>query len=745
MADEKIIYTYTDEAPALATHSFLPVIEAYAGVAGVEVETRDISLAGRVLAQWNDRLPEDQRVNDALAELGELVFEPHANVIKLPNISASIPQLKAAIAELQADGYDIPDFPEEPATDDERDARTRYDRAKGSNVNPVLRQGNSDRRAPQAIKDFVRDNPHSMGEWSPDSGARVATMDDGDFRSNEVSTTVERTQTLRIEHVAHDGTVTVLRADVEAEEGEVLDATFMSVGALESFLAEQVAVADQHDLLFSLHMKATMMKNSDPVIFGYGVEAYFAEVFERYGDELRAAGADPSIGFGDVLEAVAQLPDDLRGEVEQAIARARREGPDLAMVNSHEDVTGLHVPSDFIIDASMPAMIRAGGQMWNSDDETQDALAVIPDSSYAALYQATVEDCKQHGAFDPTTMGTVQNVGLMARRAEEYGSHDKTFVAEAPGTIRIVDEDGEVLLAHEVEAGDIWRACQAKDDAIRDWVGLAVRRARATGWPTVFWLDDERAHDQQLIAKVQRYLQDHDTADLDIRIMDVREATEFSCQRIRDGQSTISVTGNVLRDYITDLFPILEVGTSAKMLSIVPLMNGGGLFETGAGGSAPKHVQQVQQENHLRWDSLGEFLALSVSLEHLADTFDNGRARVLGQTLSDATGRLLKNGRGPSREVNEIDNRGSHFYLAMYWAQELAQQSQDEELAAIFTPFADRLVDLEDQIAGELIDVQGEPVDLGGYYNAPADRLDEIMRPSETWNDALASLAATDA
>ena len=745
MADEKIIYTYTDEAPALATHSFLPVIEAYAGVAGVEVETRDISLAGRILAQWNDRLPEDQQVNDALAELGELVMERHANVIKLPNISASIPQLKAAIAELQEDGYDIPDFPEDPQTDEEREARARYDRAKGSNVNPVLRQGNSDRRAPQAIKDYVRDNPHSMGEWSADSDAAVATMSEGDFRANEVSTTIGATQTLRIEHVAQDGTVTVLKDDVEAEEGEVLDATFMSVSQLESFLADQVARAAEEDVLFSLHMKATMMKNSDPVIFGYGVRAYFADVFEQYGDALREAGADPSNGFGDVLEAVEQLPDGVRAEVQSAIAAAREAGPDLAMVNSHRDITGLHVPSDFIIDASMPAMIRAGGKMWNKDDETQDALAVIPDSSYAPLYQATVEDCKANGAFDPTTMGTVQNVGLMARKAEEYGSHDKTFVAESPGTIRIVDESGEVLLSHEVEARDIWRACQVKDDAIEDWVGLAVRRARATGWPTVFWLDDERAHDQQLIAKVERYLQDHDTDELDIRIMDVREATEFSVQRIRGGESTIAVTGNVLRDYLTDLFPILEVGTSAKMLSIVPLMNGGGLFETGAGGSAPKHVQQVEKENHLRWDSLGEFLALGVSLEHLADTFDNDRARVLGQTLSDATSRLLKNGKGPSRKVGEIDNRGSHFYLAMYWADELANQDEDAELASLFTDFAQRLSELEERITTDLIEVQGEPVDLGGYYHAPADRLDEVMRPSEAWNEALASLSATDA
>ncbi len=739
MADEKIIYTYTDEAPALATHSFLPVIRAYAAAAGVEVETRDISLAGRILAKFPHVLSEDQQVNDALAELGELAKQPHANIIKLPNISASIPQLKAAIKELQEHGYPLPDYPDEPSTDEERETKAIYDIVKGSAVNPVLREGNSDRRAPRAVKEYAKKHPHSMGEWSKDSKSHVATMASGDFRHNEKSVTVAADDTLRIEHVDADGNVTVLKEAVPVLAGEVVDATFMSKSALQSFLAEQVADAKEQGVLFSLHMKATMMKVSDPIIFGHGVRAYFADVFEQYGDELEAAGADPTSGLGDVLAAIDDLEDpELQQAVRDAIAKAREEGPELAMVNSHKDITGLHVPSDFIIDASMPAMIRAGGKMWNKDDETEDAKAVIPDSSYADLYEATIQHCKEHGAFDPTTMGTVPNVGLMAKKAEEYGSHDKTFEIDTPGTVRVVDGSGDVLLSHEVEAGDIWRACQAKDDAIRDWVGLAVRRARDTGWPAVFWLDDERAHDAQLIAKVERYLEDHDTEGLDIRIMDVREASEFSLQRARNGENTISVTGNVLRDYLTDLFPILEVGTSAKMLSIVPLMNGGGLFETGAGGSAPKHVQQVQAENHLRWDSLGEFLALAVSLDHLASTFDNAGARVLGAALDVATERLLDEGKSPQRKVNTPDNRSSHAWLALFWAEALAEQDDDPALAELFAPFAAKLRENIDTIEQELLDVQGEPRDLGGYYDAPKDRLDEVMRPSSTWNAVLA-------
>ena len=725
----------------MATHSFLPVIRAYAAAAGVEVETRDISLAGRILAKFPHVLSEDQQVNDALAELGALAKEPHANIIKLPNISASIPQLKAAIKELQDHGYPLPDYPDEPSTDEERETKAIYDTVKGSAVNPVLREGNSDRRAPQAVKAYARKHPHSMGEWSKDSKSHVATMDAGDFRHNEKSVTMDADDTLRIEHVDADGNVTVLQESVPVLAGEVVDASYMSKAALTDFLAAQVEDAKEKGVLFSLHMKATMMKVSDPIIFGHGVRAYFADVFDNYGDELEAAGADPTSGLGDVLGAIDDLEDpELQQAVRDAIAKAREEGPDLAMVNSHRDITGLHVPSDFIIDASMPAMIRAGGQMWNKDDETQDAKAVIPDSSYADLYEATIQHCKEHGAFDPTTMGTVPNVGLMAKKAEEYGSHDKTFEIDTPGTVRVVNGADEVLLSHDVEAGDIWRACQAKDDAIRDWVGLAVRRARETGWPAVFWLDAERAHDAQLITKVNRYLEDHDTEGLDIRIMNVREASEFSLQRARDGENTISVTGNVLRDYLTDLFPILEVGTSAKMLSIVPLMNGGGLFETGAGGSAPKHVQQVQEENHLRWDSLGEFLALAVSLDHLAKTFDNGGARILGAALDTATERLLDEGRSPQRKVNTPDNRSSHAWLALFWAEALAAQGEDPELAALFAPFAEELRENIDAIEQELLDVQGEPKDLGGYYDAPKDRLDEVMRPSETWNRVLASL-----
>ncbi len=736
----KIIYTYTDEAPALATHSFLPVIEAYAGAAGVEVETRDISLAARILAAFNDLLPADQQVNDALAELGDLAKTPDANIIKLPNISASIPQLTAAIKELQADGYDLPDYPEEPQTDAERDAKARYDAVKGSAVNPVLREGNSDRRAPAAVKAYARKNPHSMGAWSSDSATHVATMGTDDFRANEKSVTVPDATTVRIEHVATDGTTTVLKDGLALLAGEVIDGTYLSAASLRSFLAAQIADAKDKGVLFSLHMKATMMKVSDPIIFGHAVTTYFADVFDRYGDVIAEAGGDPTNGLGSVLAAVDTLPADQAAEIRAAIDQALADGPDMAMVDSDRGITNLHVPSDIIIDASMPAMIRTSGQMWNPAGEQQDAKATIPDSSYAELYDETIEFCKQHGAFDPTTMGTVPNVGLMAQKAEEYGSHDKTFEIASAGTVRVVDAAGTVLMDHEVEAGDIWRACQTKDAPVRDWVKLAVNRARATGWPAVFWLDENRAHDAQLIEKVNAYLPEHDTDGLDIRIMNVREATRFALERAAKGENTITVTGNVLRDYLTDLFPILELGTSAKMLSIVPLMNGGGLFETGAGGSAPKHVQQFMKENHLRWDSLGEYLALAVSFEHLADTTDNAQAKVLSETLDRATERWLDEGRAPSRKVNELDNRGSTYYLAAYWAAELAAQDSDADLAARFAPLASALADNEDAIVSELVEVQGQPMDIGGYYWPNRDQADDAMRPSATFNEVLATL-----
>ncbi|CAN5476345.1 NADP-dependent isocitrate dehydrogenase [soil metagenome] len=738
----KIIYTYTDEAPALATHSLLPIIEAFAGACGVAVETRDISLAGRIIATFPDRLTEDQRIGDALAELGQLATTSDANIIKLPNISASVPQLKAAIAELQAKGYDLPDYPENPTDDAQRDIQRRYGTVMGSAVNPVLREGNSDRRAPLAVKAYARKYPHSMGEWSADSRTHVATMQDGDFRSNEQSVTIADAGEVRIEHEDADGQTTVLKASVPVQAGEVLDATFMSVRALRSFLTQQVADAKAQDVLFSLHMKATMMKVSDPIIFGHGVEAYFADVFATHGDALRAAGVNVADGLGGVLSAIQSLPDEQRQAIEADIAAAYEQGPDLAMVDSDRGISNLHVPSDVIIDASMPAMIRTSGQMWNPAGEQQDAKATIPDSSYAALYAETIDFCKANGAFDPTTMGTVPNVGLMAQKAEEYGSHDKTFLVPANGTVRVVDGSGAVLMEHTVETGDIWRACQAKDAPIRDWVKLAVNRARATGWPAVFWLDDTRAHDAQLIAKVQAYLGGHDTDGLDIQIMDVAEATRFTLARAAKGENTISVTGNVLRDYLTDLFPILELGTSAKMLSIVPLMAGGGLFETGAGGSAPKHVQQLVKENHLRWDSLGEFLALAVSLEHASDVAGIAGAKVLGETLDRATATFLDQGRSPSRKVGELDNRGSHFYLALYWAQELAGQSDDPDLATAFGPLAAQLAEHEQTIVDELNAVQGPPVDLGGYYAIDRVRADEIMRPSATLNRIIDDFAA---
>lgn len=735
----KVIYTYTDEAPALATHSFLPVIEAYAGKAGIDVETRDISLAGRILAQFPDRLTDAQRVPDALAELGELAKTPEANIIKLPNISASIPQLKAAIKELQAAGYAVPDYPENPQTDEEKAARAAYDAVKGSAVNPVLREGNSDRRAPASVKGFAKKHPHSMGAWSQDSKSHVATMSDGDFRHSEKSVTIPAGTTLSIEHTAADGSTTVLKEGLKVLEGEVVDAAVMSASALNAFLAEQVADAADKGVLFSVHLKATMMKVSDPILFGHAVRAYFKDVFAQYGEDLASVGANPNDGLASILTALDKLPADKKKAIEDAISAGYTSGPRLAMVDSSRGITNLHVPSDVIIDASMPAAIRSSGQMWNADDAQQDAKFVIPDSSYAPLYAETVDFCRENGAFDPTTMGTTPNVGLMAQKAEEYGSHDKTFEIPAAGTVRVLDADGTVLLEHEVEAGDIWRACQTKDAPIRNWVELAVSRARATGWPAVFWLDETRAHDAELIKKVKSQLAELDTDGLTIEILPVAEATRYTLKRAKAGEDTISVTGNVLRDYLTDLFPILELGTSAKMLSIVPLMNGGGLFETGAGGSAPKHVQQLVKENHLRWDSLGEFLALAVSLEFLADATDNARARVLGRTLDAATGTLLETGKSPSRKVGELDNRGSHFYVALYWAQELARQTEDADLAAIFAPLAEKLAAAEETIVGELNGVQGQPVDLGGYYYVDKAKTDSVMKPSSTLNEALAS------
>ncbi|WP_136089975.1 NADP-dependent isocitrate dehydrogenase [Auritidibacter ignavus] len=736
----KIIYTHTDEAPMLATASLLPIVRAFASTAGVELETRDISLAGRVLAAFNDVLPEEQRTNDALGELGELVKEPEANVIKLPNISASVPQLVATIKELQQAGYELPDYPDEPATEEQKDARARYDSVKGSAVNPVLREGNSDRRAPRAVKNFAKKYPHSMGEWSADSQTNVATMHDHDFFSNEQSVTMDSDDVLTIRHTDADGNVTILKDELKVLKGEIVDATFMSARALDDFLAEQVAKAKEQGVLFSAHLKATMMKVSDPVIFSHVVKAYFPELFEKYGDQLAAAGLSATNGLASIENGLDQLDDQTAEGIKQAIADGYANGPDLAMVNSHKGITNLHVPSDVIIDASMPAMIRTGGQMWNKNDETQDTLAVIPDSSYAGVYQTVIDDCRANGAYDPTTMGTVPNVGLMAQKAEEYGSHDKTFIQDTPGIVEIINSDGDVLTSHQVEAHDIWRACQTKDIPVRNWVKLAVTRARASKTPAVFWLDAERAHDAQLIAKVKEYLPENDTDGLDLRILAPEEATRFTLERIRAGEDTISVTGNVLRDYLTDLFPILELGTSAKMLSIVPLINGGGLFETGAGGSAPKHVQQFVEENHLRWDSLGEFLALAVSFEHLAQSFDNSRAQVLGDTLDAATGTFLEEGRSPSRRAGEIDNRGSHFYLALYWAEELAAQTDDQPLADAMKDVASQLRAKEDQIMEELNSVQGDPVDIAGYYYPSVEKISAAMRPSGTLNSIISSL-----
>ncbi len=736
----KIIYTLTDEAPALATYSFLPIVEAFAGAADVAVETRDISLAGRILASFPERLTDEQRIDDALAELGELAKTPEANIIKLPNVSASMPQLNAAIAELQAQGYDLPDYPDAPTSPEDSETKARYDRVKGSAVNPVLREGNSDRRAPKAVKEYARKHPHSMGAWSADSKTHVSTMSGGDFRANEQSVTVDTPDVLRIEHVATDGSITVLKESIPVLAGEIVDGTFMSKAALVAFLAEQLAEAKQQGVLFSLHLKATMMKVSDPIIFGHAVQVFFADVFKNHGAALDAAGVNVNNGLGSLLDSLDRFSADERSAIETEIQSAYAEGPDLAMVDSDRGITNLHVPSDVIVDASMPAMIRTSGQMWNTDGEQQDTKAVIPDSSYAGVYRETIDFCREHGAFDPTTMGTVPNVGLMAQKAEEYGSHDKTFEITADGTVRVVSSDGNVVIEHTVEAGDIWRACQVKDAPIQDWVKLAVSRARATGAPAVFWLDETRAHDAQVIAKVRTYLADHDTAGLQIEIMPLEEATRFTLERVKAGEDTISVTGNVLRDYLTDLFPILELGTSAKMLSIVPLMDGGGLFETGAGGSAPKHVQQFEKENHLRWDSLGEFLALAVSLEHLAQTTGNAGAQTLADALDTATGLLLDNGKSPSRKSGELDNRGSHFYLALYWARELASQTVDPALAKRFSALADALTDNEDKIVSELNAVQGSPVDIGGYYAPSKARAEAAMRPSPTLNKLLASL-----
>ncbi|OUT71844.1 MAG: isocitrate dehydrogenase (NADP(+)) [Crocinitomicaceae bacterium TMED16] len=742
MQKSKIIYTKTDEAPALATYSFLPFVKAYTAAANVSVETRDISLAGRILAHFPDVLSENQKVNDALAELGTLAKSPEANIIKLPNISASVPQLKAAISELQEQGYALPDYPEDAETEEEKRIKATYNKVKGSAVNPVLREGNSDRRAPKAVKNYAKQNPHSMGEWSADSLTHVASMNGGDFKSNEKSATIQKEGWVQIAHINTDGTRSVLKEKVAVLEGEIIDATYLSVNALLSFLEKEISDAKDKGLLFSLHMKATMMKVSDPIIFGHAVRVFFKPVFDQYHETFERIGVDVNNGFGDLIAKISDLNQAERNEIEAAIRACYAQRPDLAMVNSDKGITNLHVPSDVIIDASMPAMIRTSGQMWNKEGKQQDTKAVIPDASYAGVYKATIDFCKRNGAFDPTTMGSVSNVGLMAQKAEEYGSHDKTFEITQSGKVQVADQDGVVLIEHKVEKGDVWRMCQVKDLPIQDWIKLAVNRAKATGVPAVFWLDENRAHDAELIKKVHAYLPNFDTENLEIKILAPEAATNFSLDRIAKGLDTISVTGNVLRDYLTDLFPILELGTSAKMLSIVPLMNGGGLFETGAGGSAPKHVEQFTKENHLRWDSLGEFLALSVSLEHLAEADSNPKAKVLGETLDAATGTFLLNDKSPSRKCGELDNRGSHFYLAMYWAQELAAQNDNEALKSAFTELSQQLSENEAKIVAELNEVQGKPMDIGGYYN-PNDTLgSEAMRPSQTLNRILESFKA---
>ncbi|PNW09649.1 NADP-dependent isocitrate dehydrogenase [Microbacterium testaceum] len=738
MPDSTIIYTYTDEAPALATASFLPIVQAVTKQAGVDVETRDISLAGRILAAFPQRLTPEQQVGDALAELGGLATLPEANIIKLPNISASIPQLKAAIAELQSQGYDIPDYPDEASSVEDKDVRARYDRIKGSAVNPVLREGNSDRRAPLAVKNYAKKHPHRNKAFAEGSKTRVATLGHDDFRSNEKSVVLADDDVLTIQHVAADGTTKTLKEGLKVLQGEIVDATFLSAAALDAFLADTLAQAKADDVLYSVHLKATMMKVSDPIIFGHVVKAFFADVFDRHGDALAAAGLTPNDGLGSILAGLSNVEggDAIASEIREALAS----GPRLSYVNSDKGITNLHVPSDVIVDASMPALIRNGGKLWGADGGEDDTLAVIPDSSYAGVYQATIDDVIANGPLDPATIGSVPNVGLMAQAAEEYGSHDKTFEIPAPGRVQVVASNGDVLLEHEVDAGDVWRATQTKDVAVRDWVKLAVTRARAAGVPAVFWLDETRAHDRNLIAKVHEYLADHDTEGLTIEILAPAAATTYSLERIRRGEDTISVTGNVLRDYLTDLFPILEVGTSAKMLSIVPLLAGGGLFETGAGGSAPKHVQQLVEEDYLRWDSLGEFFALAASLEHLADTTGNERARVLAQTLDAATGTFLENDKSPGRALGTIDNRGSHFYLALYWAQELAQQSTDADLARVFAPVAEKLETSEQTIVAELNAVQGHHAEIGGYYRPNAELVEKVMRPSATLNAVVDAL-----
>ncbi|RUM91968.1 MAG: NADP-dependent isocitrate dehydrogenase [Thiomicrospira sp.] len=733
----KIIYTLTDEAPALATYSLLPIVEAFTKAAGVSVETRDISLAGRILANVPDKLSEAQKVGDALTELGNLAKTPEANIIKLPNISASVPQLNAAIKELQGQGYDIPDYPANPKTPEEEKIKAAYAKVLGSAVNPVLREGNSDRRAPTSVKNFAKKHPHSMGAWSESSKSKVAHMTEGDFYGSEKSMTLPEATEFKIEFVSESGDTKELKGTAPLQAGEVIDAAVMSQKALRTFLAKAIAEAKEQGILFSIHLKATMMKVSDPIIFGQAVSVFFEDVFKKYAEEFKELGVNPNNGLGDVYAKIESLPADKQAEIEAAIAKTVEDKADIAMVDSDKGITNLHVPSDVIVDASMPAMIRTSGQMWNKDGQQQDTLAVIPDRCYAGVYQETINFCKHHGAFDPTTMGTVPNVGLMAQKAEEYGSHDKTFQMDGAGTVRVVEPNGNVLLEQTVEAGDIFRMCQVKDAPIQDWVKLAVNRARATNTPAVFWLDTNRAHDHQLIEKVNHYLLDHDTTGLEIHIMSPEEATRFTLRHVKEGKDVISVTGNVLRDYLTDLFPILELGTSAKMLSIVPLMNGGGLFETGAGGSAPKHVQQFMEENHLRWDSLGEFLALAVSLEHLATHFNNPKAQVLADTLDKATGRFLENNKSPSRKVGEIDNRGSHFYLAMYWAQELAAQSEDSELKARFEKVADALTQNEDTIMSELNGAQGKSVDIGGYYKFNGELASQAMRPSATLNTLI--------
>ena len=738
----KIIYTLTDEAPFLATQSLLPIVKAFADTAGIAVETRDISLAGRILSQFPDALKPEQKVADDLAELGQLATTPDANIIKLPNISASVPQLKAAIKELQQQGYALPDYPDEPKNEQEKDAKARYDRTKGSAVNPVLREGNSDRRAPLSVKNYARKHPHKMGAWSKDSKSHVAHMDGGDFYGSEKSATVEQATTVKIEWTGKDGNRVVLKDKTAIGAGEIIDAAVMSRKALAAFIDAQVADAKQQGVLFSLHLKATMMKVSDPIMFGIVVSEFYKDVLAKHADTLKQIGFDPNNGIGDLYARLNALPADKQSEITADIKAEYARRPALAMVNSDKGITNLHVPSDVIVDASMPAMIRDSGKMWNAEGKLQDVKAVIPDRSYAGVYQAVIEDCKAHGAFDPATMGSVPNVGLMAQAAEEYGSHNKTFQIAGDGVVRVVDADGKVLLQHDVEAGDIWRMCQTKDAPIQDWVKLAVSRARLSGTPAVFWLDPHRAHDAQLIKKVERYLKDHDTSGLDIRVMSPVDATRFSLERIRKGQDTISVTGNVLRDYLTDLFPIMELGTSAKMLSIVPLMAGGGLFETGAGGSAPKHVQQFLEEDYLRWDSLGEFLALAASFEHLGNRYGNAKAGVLAKALDQANGKILDNNKSPARKVGELDNRGSHFYLAMYWAQALAEQNEDAGLKAKFAPLAKALTENEAKIVGELNGAQGKPVDIHGYYHPDIALLSKAMRPSETFNAALAALSA---